>query len=39
MHTMNQQLKYHPHMHSIISAGGIDKNEKTRNYMVISCLM
>lgn len=26
LHTWDQQLKYHPHIHYIIPAGGIDKN-------------
>ena len=26
MHTWDQQLKYHPHVHYIIPAGGMDKN-------------
>ncbi len=28
LHTWDQQLKYHPHVHYIIPAGGIDKNGK-----------
>jgi len=31
LHTWDQQLKYHPHVHYIIPAGGIDKNGLWRN--------
>ncbi len=30
LHTWDQQLKYHPHIHFIVPAGGIDKHGKWR---------
>jgi len=31
LHTWDQQLRFHPHVHLIIPAGGIDKNGKWKN--------
>lgn len=31
LHTWDQQLKYHPHVHFIIPAGGIDKNREWKH--------
>lgn len=31
LHTWDQQLKFHPHVHFIVPAGGIDKNGKWKN--------
>lgn len=31
LHTWDQRLKFHPHVHFIIPAGGIDKNGKWKN--------
>jgi hypothetical protein len=31
LHTWDQQLKFHPHVHFIVPAGGIDKNEQWKN--------
>ena len=31
LHTWGQTLVYHPHIHAIVPAGGIDKNNKWRN--------
>ncbi len=31
LHTWDQQLKFHPHVHFIVPAGGLDKNGQWRN--------
>ena len=31
LHTWGQTLVYHPHIHAIVPAGGLDENEKWRN--------
>ena len=31
LHTWDQQLKFHPHIHMIVPAGGLDKNNKWKN--------
>lgn len=31
LHTWDQQLKYHPHLHFIIPAGGVTKDEQWKN--------
>ena len=31
LHTWDQQLKYHPHIHMIVPAGGIDENRQWKN--------
>lgn len=31
LHTWDQQLKFHPHVHLIVPAGGIDKNGRWKN--------
>jgi hypothetical protein len=31
LHTWDQQLRFHPHVHLIVPAGGIDKNGKWKN--------
>lgn len=31
LHTWDQQLKFHPHLHFIVPAGGIDKNGRWKN--------
>lgn len=31
LHTWDQQLRFHPHIHFIVPAGGVDKNGKWKN--------
>lgn len=31
LHTWDQQMKFHPHIHFIVPAGGVDKNNKWKN--------
>jgi hypothetical protein len=31
LHTWDQQLRFHPHVHLIVPAGGIDKNDEWKN--------